>query len=207
MASCTRTLRHAAAVFLPLLLALPAVAGTVQVRVTDAAGKPLPGAVAYLDSPEARAAVRPLASANIEQVNKQFVPAVTVVPAGTRVGFPNRDSFRHHVYSFSPAKKFELQLYAGTEANPVLFDRSGIVVLGCNIHDAMVAWVVVVDTPYYGSASAGGAVDLHDVPAGSYRLHVWHASLPGEAQPMELPLTVGPAGVVPVSVKLMGAHT
>jgi plastocyanin len=200
-------LRLSAAV---LLLTGQAHAATVQIHVTDGAGKALPGAVVYLDSSAAHAAARPLASASIEQIGKQFVPAVTVVPAGTRVSFPNRDPYRHHVYSFSPAKKFEIQLYQGTDAVPVLFDRAGIVVLGCNIHDNMVGWVIVVDTPHYGTTQAGGALDLANVPPGAYRLHVWHPGLPGDAPALELPLTVGPAGAPPApptTVRLAGVHS
>ena len=93
------------------------------------------------------------------QQGKQFLPDVLVVPVGTSVHFPNRDSVRHHVYSFSPAKKFELKLYTGTPANPVVFDRAGVVTLGCNIHDRMVGWIVVVDTPYYAQAAEGAGQD------------------------------------------------
>ena len=91
--------------------------------------------------------------AEMAQKGKQFDPTVLVVPVGTSVGFPNRDTVRHHVYSFSPVKTFELKLYSGVPANPVVFDKIGIAVLGCNIHDAMTAWVVVVDTPYFGRST------------------------------------------------------
>jgi hypothetical protein len=103
----------------------------------------------------------------IAQADKQFTPAVTVVTVGSAVSFPNRDTVRHHVYSFSPAKTFELKLYIGTPANPVVFDKPGIAVLGCNIHDTMAAWVVVVDTPHHGLTAASGRVRLADVPPGS----------------------------------------
>jgi plastocyanin len=113
--------------------------------------------VVALVPPTRRAsAVRPLAEQEISQENKQFVPAVRVVTVGTLVRFPNRDSVRHHVYSFSPTKKFEIKLYAGTPAAPVLFDQPGVAVLGCNIHDQMVGWVVVLDTPYFAQTNAQG---------------------------------------------------
>ena len=125
-----------------VLLAGGAQAGTVQVDVSDAAGKPLADAVVFLDSAEARKQVKPLAGVEMAQEKRQFVPGVLVVPVvpvGTEVRFPNHDTVRHHVYLFSPAKKFELKLYSGTPSNPVLFDKSGVVTLGCNIHDQMVA--------------------------------------------------------------------
>ncbi|HNI77100.1 MAG TPA: methylamine utilization protein, partial [Giesbergeria sp.] len=130
--------RKAAALCALLWLTGAASAASLRVQVLDSAGKPLEGAVVSLVSDAARRAVRPLPEQEIAQENKQFVPAVRVVTVGTLVRFPNRDSVRHHVYSFSPAKKFEIKLYAGTPAAPVRFDQPGVAVLGCNIHDQMV---------------------------------------------------------------------
>ena len=184
-------------------LSLPAQAASVQVKVQDSAGRPVPDAVVYLESREAKAAAKAGKGAEIAQVNKEFTPRVTVVSAGTSVQFPNRDTVRHHVYSFSPAKTFELKLYAGKDASPVQFDRPGIAVLGCNIHDNMVAWVVVVETPYYAHAASGGSVTL-DVPPGSYRLRTWHPAMPVEAPPMDQALVV-PAAGTSVTVGVAGA--
>lgn len=153
-------------------------ASSVRVAVQDSSGKPLANAVVFLESPEARQAVKPAQAVEVVQQARQFAPAVSVVPRGTLVQFPNRDTVRHHVYSFSAAKKFELKLYGGTSASPVLFDVPGVVVLGCNIHDDMVAWLLVVDTPYYGLTSQDGTLVLDKVPAGNYRLRAWHSSLP-----------------------------
>ena len=165
-------------------------AGSVQVQLEDAAGRPLADAIVFLESREARAAVRPARDAVIAQVDKRFVPSVTVVPVGTAVEFPNRDTVRHHVYSFSPVKPFELKLYAGSPVNPVVFDRAGVAVLGCNIHDQMTAWVLVVETPYFARSAAGGRATLSAVPPGSYRLRAWHAGLPMGAPASEQPITV-----------------
>jgi plastocyanin len=169
----------------------PAFAATVQVQVQDGAGKALPDAAVFLESREARLLVKPMQGAEMAQANKQFDPRVLVVPLGTAVAFPNRDTVRHHVYSFSPAKTFELKLYAGVAANPVMFDRVGIAVLGCNIHDNMTAWVVVVDTPYYGRSPKSGLVALANVPAGTYRLRVWHPGLAVGAAATDQELVVG----------------
>ena len=166
---------------------------TVTVQVQDASGKPLPDAVAYLESAQASKAVGALKPSNpveIAQIARQFDPRVSVVPVGTMVTFPNKDAVRHHVYSFSPAKTFELKLYSGTPANPVQFDKAGVAVLGCNIHDNMVAWVVVVDTPYFGRSAKAGPVSLNNVPAGSYRLRVWHPGLAVGAAALDQALTV-----------------
>src|SRR5262249_12812113 len=112
-------------------------------------------------------------------VDKEFVPYVTAVYVGTLVNFPNRDQIRHHVYSFSAAKTFEIPLYAGMPEQLVDFDRAGEVVLGCNIHDWMRAYVFVVDTPYFAVTSGDGAAAI-ELPAGRYRVEVWHPRLEGE---------------------------
>ncbi len=175
--------RKAAALCALLWLTGAASAGSLRVQVLDSAGKPLEGAVVSLVSDAARRAVRPLPEQEISQENKQFVPAVRVVTVGTLVRFPNRDSVRHHVYSFSPAKKFEIKLYAGTPAAPVLFDQPGVAVLGCNIHDQMVGWVVVLDTPYFAQTDAQGQALLEGMPAGAHQLRAWHARLPVDVTP------------------------
>jgi plastocyanin len=185
--------RRAAAAAALLTLAAAAGAATITVQVHAGSGAPLADAVVFLEPTDARPPVRPRPGVEIAQVERRFVPAVSVVTVGSEVRFPNRDNVRHHVYSFSPTKTFEIKLYAGTPANPVTFDRAGIVVLGCNIHDSMTGWVVVVDTPYYGRSEADGRVTLADVPAGSYRLRSWHPGLPVGSPALEQPLVVGTA--------------
>jgi plastocyanin len=182
---------------------LSASAAGLQVQVQDKNGKPLPNAVVFLESADAKSASKPLKGVEVVQAAKQFSPAVTVVTTGTSILFPNNDTVRHHVYSFSPAKTFDLKLYAGVPANPVVFDKSGIAVLGCNIHDNMVAWVVVVDTPYFGKTDAQGHLTI-EAPAGSYKLRTWHASLPTGAAAAEQAQTVG-GGNAPVVIKLAGS--
>ena len=191
-----------------VLLAGGAQAGTVQVDVSDAAGKPVADAVVFLDSAEARKQVKPLAGVEMAQEKRQFVPGVLVVPVvpvGTEVRFPNHDTVRHHVYLFSPARKFELTLYSGTPSNPVLFDKSGVVTLGCNIHDQMVRGVLVVDTPYYPrTPAATGKAQLDNVPPGTYTLRTWHARLPVGAPTLEQALTVSVTGMATAAVRMTG---
>lgn len=182
--------------------ALPASA--LEVLVTNPAGQPLPGAVVFLESREARATVKPMANAEVAQAQKRFTPSVSVVTVGSAVSFPNRDTVRHHVYSFSPVKKFEIKLYVGTPAAPVVFDEPGIAVLGCNIHDQMAAWIVIVATPWYGTAGDTGHVRLPQVPVGLYRLRAWHPSLPVGAPASDQALRVDSAGQQ-VVVRLAGA--
>lgn len=168
-------------------------AATVDVRVHDGQGRPVADAVVFAQSREARALVQPAENVEIVQRRRQFQPAVTVVPVGTAVRFPNEDTVRHHVYSFSPAKAFELKLYVGTPAKPVVFDQPGIAVLGCNIHDTMAAWVVVVDTPYHARTDASGRARL-TLPPGAYRLRSWHAGLPVGAPAQDAALAVAATG-------------
>ena len=176
------------------LLAASAQAADVQVQVQDASGRSVADAVVFLESDQARRQVRPVAGLEMAQNHKQFVPQVLIVPVGSEVRFPSHDTVRHHVYSFSPAKKFELKLYAGTPAQPVRFEQSGVVVLGCNIHDQMVGWVLVLDTPYYAQTSTSGQAALSAVPAGRYRLRTWHARLPAGAPVPEQALEVSASG-------------
>jgi plastocyanin len=174
-----RYVRLALAV-MTLCASVAANAGNVTATIIDGKGQPLPDAVVYL------VPAQPMLPAKskhvvIDQVDKEFVPRVTVVQTGTAVDFPNHDNIRHQVYSFSPAKTFQLKLYSGRPSSPVVFDRSGLAVLGCNIHDHMIAWVLSVDTPWFARTDAQGRAQVSDMPVGKYEMLVWH---PGMAQPL-----------------------
>jgi plastocyanin len=174
-----------------LLASAGASAATLSVAVSGSDGAPLADAVVLVDSVGSKAAVKPMADVEISQTKRQFQPRVTLITTGTRVTFPNFDTVRHHVYSFSPIKTFELKLYAGVPNLPITFDKPGFGVLGCNIHDTMAAWVVVADTPYTARSGADGVARIDKLPAGAYTLRVWHAGL--AADPVAQPLTVGAA--------------
>ncbi|WP_449361322.1 methylamine utilization protein [Alishewanella longhuensis] len=162
----------------------------LQVTVVDGAGQGVAGAVVFLESAAASAALQAASPVKIVQRDKTFIPEITVVPRGTAVSFPNEDTVRHHVYSFSAVKQFEIKLYVGTPTEPVVFEQSGVAVLGCNIHDEMIAWVVVLDTPYYASTDATGRVNLTQVPAGDYTLRVWHKDLLSESDVPKISLSL-----------------
>jgi plastocyanin len=166
-----------------------AFAGVVTVTVRTAAGAPVEDALVVFD-PRDAAPPAGKASAAIDQVNKRFVPHVTIVRTGTAITFPNSDKIRHQVYSFSPAKSFDLKLYAGSPKEEVVFDKPGLVVLGCNIHDSMVGFVAVVDSPYFGKVSSSGELAL-DLPPGRYAFRIWHPNL--TAPPAAKEITVGAA--------------
>ena len=189
---------------LPLLLpglmwvASSATAGSVEVTVNERGGKPAEDAVVYLvptaDAPTTRAAVT---AAVMDQQNKEFIPHVLPIFTGMAVNFPNWDNIKHHVYSFSPPKKFELPLYTGTPASPVIFDKPGIVVLGCNIHDWMVGYIYVLPTPYFAKTGSDGKARLTEVPAGAYEVKVWHPRIRGSSEPLSRPIAVGATGTDP----------
>ena len=160
---------------LALAAVLPSFAASLEARVKDAAGRPLADAVVYA-IPGAQADTRPAKGpVPVEQFDREFVPYVTVVQVGTTITFPNRDPILHHVYSFSPAapKGFEIKLYAGKSPEYV-FDKAGVVTLGCNIHDWMIGYILVVPTAHFAKVDAQGVARLRDLPAGAYDIHAWH---------------------------------
>ncbi|WP_425315046.1 methylamine utilization protein [Stutzerimonas stutzeri] len=169
-------------------------------RVIDAQGRPVAGAVLSVAGQAQR---KPAPVAIMDQLDKQFVPAVLAVATGTAVSFPNSDDIRHQVYSFSPAKRFELRLYEGTPSAPVGFDHPGLVVLGCNIHDWMLGYIYVTDDPWFGVSDAQGLINL-DAPAGQYPATLWHPALV-DMQPMDAGTLL--LGEDPVELKLPVAVT
>ena len=178
---------HAPAVF----------AAVVTVNVRTPSGDAVEDAVVVFDPLDAKPpAARK--TAVIDQVNKRYVPRVSVIRSGTAVSFPNSDRIRHQVYSFSAPHPFKLKLYAGSPSADEVFDKPGLVLLGCNIHDTMVAFVAVVDSPYFARIPASGIAEFN-MPTGRYRLRVWHPKLtqafvPREitagSEPLNLPLTL-----------------
>jgi plastocyanin len=152
----------------------------IAAKVTDAQGKPVADAVVIAVPADGNMRLPARREDVVDQVDKEFVPKVQAILVGTAVHFPNKDNVRHQVYSFSPAKRFELPLYAGVPAQAVLFDRPGVVVLGCNIHDWMVGYVYVSESPYFGKTGADGRVLLSDLPPRAYLVRVWHPQLDGD---------------------------
>jgi len=158
--------------------ASPLFAANLSVRVVDASGRPVRDAVVTLyPSGSAARPARPGGRYTVSQQNLQFHPFLAVVPVGADVSFPNLDPTRHHVYSFSPAKKFELKLFAKDQSRTVHFDKPGVVALGCNIHDQMSAFIVVTDSAWTARTNAQGVASFSDAPSVPARLTVWHPYL------------------------------
>ena len=189
---------------------------SLVVTVRDQDGRPVADAVATLKSLDAPAPAGPIRFAwpmVVDQRSIKFDPFVLVAPAGTEVSFPNRDKVRHHVYSFSPVKVFQLKLYGRDESRSVTFDRAGVVPLGCNIHDQMIGFVDVVDTPWAGKTDAAGDATLQNVPAGRAVLTIWRPYMKSPRNQMAVNVTVPSAGVARQAVSVVigpaparGAH-
>ncbi|MGD0958614.1 MAG: hypothetical protein ABSB19_02270 [Methylomonas sp.] len=178
-----------------LLLAALAVkvnAAVLEGVVTDQSGAPLANAVVTVTPADGRTpAPDPApAVALLDQRNREFVPHVLVIHSGTDVKFPNNDNIRHHVYSFSPAKRFEIKLYKGVPPDPVKFGAPGVAVLGCNIHDWMISYVYVTDAPYFTKTDETGRW-LLNVPENSYRIGFWHPYQADSAAVEAEPVTAG----------------
>lgn len=170
--------------FLWTLLALPlrASAGDIQASVRDSSGKPVEDAVVFVYEVSGATFAAPAAPAVMDQIDKEFVPHVLTVLAGTWVRFPNKDNVHHQIYSFSKAKTFELSLYKNVEPNPILLDKAGVVKLGCNIHDWMRGYVLVLDNPYFAKTDKTGLATIAAVPEGDYRVAVWSERLKGSVE-------------------------
>jgi hypothetical protein len=126
-----------------------------------------------------------------------FVPHVRATTVGSLVNFPNSDHVQHHVYSFSEAKTFEVPLYSGVPAEPTLFDKAGLVTLGCNIHDHMLGYILVLDTPWFAEVR-GGSGRIDGLPAGQLAIEIWHPRLAGQAA-LQRALTVTADGAAALS--------
>lgn len=175
-----------------LFLSSPAMAGDLTVSVRDAAGRPVEDSVVTVH-PAAGVPRGPIRFAwplRMTQQDIQFQPYVLVVPVGGTVAFPNLDRVRHQVYSFSRGNRFELQLYGRDESRTHTFSAAGVAALGCNIHDQMLAYIKVVDTPWAARTPASGDVVLRGIPAGGATLRVWHPRLAGRGNEVSRPLTL-----------------
>jgi len=182
-----------------------ACAAGLTALIKDADGQPVPDAV-VVATPTDRPLILPAKRPEVieDQIDKEFVPYVNPVLVGSQVTFPNSDNVRHHVYSFSPAKHFELPLYAGTPAKPVLFDTAGVVVIGCNIHDWMIAYIYVSESPYFAKTGADGTAKLRNLPPGDYSVRAWHPRMDGteDATRRGVTLTEAKAGTLEWQLRL-----
>src|ERR1700751_1403588 len=184
-----------------LVLPWPAPAATLVVNVHTPNGRALPGAVVTVRSLDGPVRHPTPLHAVMDQVNRSFAPDLLVIPVGSTVEFPNSDSVSHQIYSFSPAKRFQLPLYRGKPYPPVHFDQPGVVTLGCNIHDQMLAYLLVTDAPWYGLTSSEGTWTT-ELPPGRYSVELWHPRLDASEARLVRELTVTETDRARVTVRL-----
>lgn len=175
------------------LAAVPAMAEELAVRVRDADGAPLPDAVVQLIPAGGAAAggAGPARTHLVDQTNEEFLPLVTLAQPGDSVTFRNSDSTLHHVYSFAPIAAFEMLVPSGETSAPVTYSEAGVAAVGCNIHDAMIAYVVVAESPFATLTDANGAAAI-SVPAGDYELVLWHPRGPGAGRSRRESVRIAP---------------
>jgi len=188
---------------LGLVCADAATAISVRVSVAGKSGTPSADTIVVFDPLDGTPA-RTHETAVIDQINKTFVPRVNVIRTGTAVSFPNSDRIRHQVYSFSTPHPFNLKLYAGSPRMDVVFEKPGMIVLGCNIHDSMVAFVAVVDSPYFKKTPESGIAEM-DMPPGRYRLRVWNPNMIMAFPPQEITVADAPVAL-PLRVDVDPTH-
>jgi len=174
-----------------LALSAPLVAAPLTVRVVDASGKPVRDAVVSLYPSSGARAPRAGGRYVVSQQNLQFHPFLSIVPVGADVAFPNLDNTKHHVYSFSPAKRFELKLFTKDQSRSVHLDKPGVVALGCNIHDQMSAFIFVADSAWTARTNGQGMVSFSDAPNAPGRLSVWHPYLRAPGGTVEQRIAAG----------------
>ena len=194
---------------LSLLVAVQAAAADLRVRVTDQRGQPVADAVVEVlpppgTAPPARPAPR---THTVNQVALTFVPYIEVLRPGDKVVFHNGDRTRHHVYSFSAAKSFEFMLSPGQSSDALALERAGVIAVGCNIHDSMITYLYVSESPWSARTGADGVATVGGVPAGAgYRVQAWQPRLrPGRAPSLEENVTLaeGPAKQLAFKLSLL----
>jgi plastocyanin len=172
-------------------LAAVAVAATFVINARTSDGRALQGAVVTIRPLDGQVCPAALLRGVVDQIDRAFIPGL-LIPVGSSVEFPNSDSVSHQIYSFSPTKRFQLPLYRGKHYPPVHFDQLGVVTLGCNIHDDMLAYLVVTDAPWYGRTDSGGAWST-ELSRGHCRVALWHPRLRENDADLERELTVAEA--------------
>ncbi|MFQ3209209.1 MAG: plastocyanin [Colwellia sp.] len=200
----TRVLNYKIMPVLIMLCSFTVQANITKIQVNDAEKNSLANIVVYIEPEnksmltEEQLSTKPMAT--MDQVNRQFLPHILVVNKSTKISFPNSDQIKHHVYSFSPAKTFEIKLYRDEQSAPSLFDQAGEVTLGCNIHDWMLGYVYVVDTPWFGKTDIQGKLQL-ELPSGQYTLKIWHPLLQDSDKSFTQKITISDDNNLTVNLK------
>ena len=173
-----------------MVLTMLSISLAYNVHVVDKSGAPIQDAYVELIPKKEPATVQPKDKVIIDQVDKEFVPMVSAVPVGTTVFFPNSDNIQHQIYSFSSAKNFDLPLYGSNDVNSIVFDNVGVVSMGCNIHDWMLAYVYIYESVYFKSTNSEGLAIFDDIPDAEYTLRVWSPRLRSPKNTIEVDIVV-----------------
>lgn len=184
-------------------LAGSAQAADLNVTLASGTNRPVEDAVIMVRSDAgARGAPRIAGPFRMAQKDTRFQPTVMIVPVGAEMSFPNLDPFHHHVYSFSKAKTFELKLYSRDETRRMIFEKAGVVALGCNIHDAMTAYIRVVDTPFAVKSGADGRALVRDLPPGPATVTIWHPFLKAPGGELTRRINIPETGALALSLSV-----
>lgn len=199
--SADKTSRLAPVLLTAALYALigPAWSASISASAFDKSGAPMPEVVIYATPVGAHPPIPPTSeSLVIAQQGMQFSPYVTPLRVGSKISFPNKDKMLHHVKSFSPAKEFEFKVYDKVTPPAVTFDKAGVVIIYCILHDWMRAYVLVLDTPYFSKTAATGTVTLSGLPEATYEIRAWHPDM-GTIKPALLQtVKVTESGATPI---------
>lgn len=153
-------------------------ANNITVTVLDPTLAEIEGVVVYL-TPLDKSSINSLTTQTliISQNNKKFTPYIAVLQKGQKIKFKNQDDVTHHIYSVSGKNRFDFKVKAGEHNNNIDISALGEVAMGCNIHDWMSGYVLVVDTPYFNKTTSTGISNFENIPAGNYKLTIWHPQL------------------------------
>ena len=176
---------------------LSARAATITANVVDKASAPMADVVIYATAIGATTAPTIVNAdpVTISQEGMQFSPYVTPVRAGTAIRFPNYDHLEHHVKSFSPAKQFEIKIYESGTPPPVVFDKAGVAVIYCLLHEWMRAYVYVIDTPYFSKSDLTGTASINGLKEGMYEIRAWHPDMGSIKPPLMQTIKVTEKGI------------
>lgn len=162
--------------FLVGMTLLPFATKAAVFKVLDANGEPVKNMVITIDNTNASAGLQ-ATNAIMVQRERKFDPHILVVQQGASVSFPNEDDIAHQVYSFSDAKAFQMRIYKDEEQAPVVFEKPGVIELGCNVHDWMLAYIYVADTPFFAITDDNGQATIDINVNEEQSVNIWHPLL------------------------------
>lgn len=202
-------LRQTTIVVVLLLIVCSANAAEIEVAVLDRDGAPVPDVAVYIQSDSGGPLAAPTRTAVMDQIDSRFVPHLLIVQSGTRVDFPNSDAIAHHVYSFSQPNNFMLPLYKGNLEPQIVFSHEGVVTLGCNIHDHMLGYILVVNGHVFGKTNFEGKTRLTIDNPGGLTVRIWNPRIRHSDENLSQTVSAGRSARITFSLteKLRAPHS